>query len=146
MITLASIETELQTALKQRDRLAADTLRALKTRIQNDQIAKGKELAESDILVLIRSEVKRRKEAAEAYAAGSRAELAQKENDELAILQKYLPAQLSDEQIAVKIEELIAANGWTGKDFGPAMGKTKTEFGDTADGATLSKILKEKLK
>jgi uncharacterized protein len=146
MVNLASIETDLQTALKQRNRLAADTLRSLKTRIQNEQIAQGKELAEADILVLIRSEVKRRKEAAEAYANGGRAELAQKERDELAILQQYLPAQLSDDQVAAKVGELIAANGWTTKDFGPAMGKLKGEFGDAADGSVLSRILKEKLK
>ena len=146
MINLASIETDLQSALKQRDRLKADTLRALKTRIQNEQIAQGKELAEADIITLIRSEVKRRKEAAEAYTKGSRTELAQKEQDELNVLQQYLPAQLGEEQIIAKVEQLIAANNWTVKDFGPAMGKLKAEFGDTADGSTISKILKDKLK
>jgi uncharacterized protein len=146
MINLASIETDLQAALKQRDRLKADTLRALKTRMQNEQIAKGKELEEADILTLIRSEVKRRKEAAEAYSSGGRQELAQKEQDELNILQQYLPAQLGEDQIAAKVEQLIAANNWTVKDFGPAMGKLKAEFGDTADGATISQILKAKLK
>ncbi len=146
MINLAAIETNLQTALKQRDLLTADTLRALKTRIQNEQIAKGKELEEADIVTLIRSEVKRRKEAAEAYTNGGRAELAQKEQDELNVLQQYLPAQLGEEQITVKVEELIAANNWTAKDFGPAMGKLKSEFGDTADGSVISKILKDKLK
>jgi len=146
MVNLASIETDLTAALKQRDRMKADTLRSLKTRIQNESIAQGKELGEADILSLIRSEVKRRKEAAEAYSAGGRAELAQKEQDELAVLQQYLPAQLSDEQAAAKIDELIAANNWTAKDFGPAMGKLKGEFGDSAEGGTLSRILKEKLK
>ncbi len=146
MVTLATIETDLQSALKHRNRLAADTLRSLKTRIQNEQIAQGKELAEVDILALIRSEAKRRKEAAEAFSAGGRAESAQKENDELAILQTYLPAQVSDDQISSKIDELVSANSWTAKDFGPAMGKLKAEFGDTADGSTLSRLLKDKLK
>jgi len=146
MINLGSIEADLQTALKQRDRLAADTLRSLKTRIQNEQIARGGELQENDIIALIRSEVKRRKEAAEAFAAGGRDESAQKERDESAVLQKYLPAQLSEEQISTKIDELIAAFGWSAKDFGPAMGKLKAEFGDAAEGSTISKILKDKLK
>jgi uncharacterized protein len=146
MINLASIETDLQSALKQRDRLRADTLRALKTRIQNEQIAKGKELEEADVVTLIRSEVKRRKEAAEAYTNGGREELATKEQDELNVLQHYLPAQLGEEQTAAKVKELIAVNNWTVKDFGPAMGKLKAEFGDSADGATISKILKDNLK
>lgn len=146
MIDLASIESDLAAALKERNQLRVDTLRALKTRISNERIAKGKDLEEADILALVRSEVKKRKEAAEAYTTGSRAELAQKENDELAILQAYLPAQMSDEQIAAKIDELISANNWTVKDFGPAMGKLKGEFGDSADGATVSRILKDKLK
>lgn len=146
MLSLAIIETDLQAALKQRNRLAADTLRSLKTRIQNEQIAKGKELTEPDISALIRSEVKRRKEAAEAFTAGGRSDSAQKEQDELAILQTYLPAQLSEQQIGSKIDELIAANSWTVKDFGPAMGKLKGELGDSADGATISKLLKDKLK
>lgn len=146
MVNLSSIETELQSALKQRDRLKADTLRSLKTRIQNEQIAQGRELQESDIMALIRSEVKKRKEAAEAYGKGGRAELAQKEQDELAVLQQYLPAQLADDQIAARIDEQITANGWTVKDFGPAMGKLKAEFGDTADGAVIAKVLKDKLR
>jgi uncharacterized protein YqeY len=146
MVTLATIESDLQSALKERNRMKADTLRSLKTRIQNDQIAKGKELEENDILALVRSEVKRRKEAAEAFSNGRRAELAQKENDELAVLQAYLPAQLGDDQVAAKIDQLIAVNSWTVKDFGPAMGKLKAEFGDTADGSTISKLLKDKLK
>lgn len=146
MVNLSVIETDLQTALKERDRLRADTLRSLKTRVQNEQIAKGQELTEPEIITLIRSEVKRRKEAAEAYTAGGRGELAQKEQQELTVLQQYLPAQLADEQIAAKVEQLITENNWTAKDFGPAMGKLKAEFGDTADGATLSRILKDQLK
>jgi uncharacterized protein YqeY len=146
MVSLSSIESDLQAALKQRNQMAADTLRSLKTRIQNEKIAQGKDLEEKDILALIRSEVKRRKEAAEAFNKGGRSEMAQKEQDELSVLEQYLPAQLSEDQVTEKVESLIQANSWTATDFGPAMGKLKAEFGDSADGAVIAKILKEKLK
>lgn len=145
MVNLASVETALQTALKSRDQIAADTLRALKTRIQNDQIAKGSELSEADVLLLVQSEAKRRKEAAEAFRKGDRTEQADKEEAELAILQKFLPEQVSEEEIAKIIDEKLAANNWTSKDFGAAMGQLKGHFGNSADGALIAKLLKEKL-
>jgi uncharacterized protein YqeY len=144
MVSLSSIESDLQAALKQRNQMAADTLRSLKTRIQNEKIAQGKDLEEKDILALIRSEVKRRKEAAEAFNKGGRSEMAQKEQDELSVLEQYLPAQLSEDQVTEKVESLIQANSWTATDFGPAMGKLKAEFGDSADGAVIAKILNDR--
>jgi uncharacterized protein len=146
MVDLVTIEQDLQAAVKSRDALTVDTLRGLKTRMQNEQIAQGQPLTEEQVIQLIRSEVKRRKDAIEAYETGGRAELAQKEREEAGVLEKYLPAQASEEQVTAKIDELIAANSWTIKDFGAAMGKLKQEFGSSADGATLARVLKEKLK
>ena len=146
MVSLQQIEADLKEALKTRNQIAADTLRGLKTRIQNDRIAKGRELEEADFVALIRSEVKRRKEAAEGFNKGNRAEMAQKELSEAGILEKYLPAQMSEAELADIIEKEIAATGATAKDFGKVMGKLKAEIGDRADGATLAKLLKEKLK
>ncbi len=146
MISLQEVETSLQAAVKARNQIAADTLRALKTRIQNEQIAKGKELSEADILVLVQSEVKRRKEAAEAFRNGNRAEAADKEEAEIEVLMPFLPAQVSEQEIATSIDQKIAENNWTVKDFGAAMGALKTHFGNSADGSAISKQLKEKLK
>lgn len=164
MVSLKQIEADLTEALKARNQIAADTLRGLKTRIQNESIAKtagngrpersegslspagGKELSEADIIPLIRSEVKKRKEAAEGFKTGNRPEMAQKELSELAILEKYLPAQMSEADLAVLIEKEIQESGATAKDFGKIMGKLKAQAGDRADGAVLAKLLKEKLK
>lgn len=146
MADLAAIEAQIQTALKARDQVAADTLRGLKTRIQNEKIAKGKDLSEDDVAALVASEVKRRKEAATAYQDGGRTDQADKELAEAEILKQFLPPQASDEEISAKLDQLIAENSWTASDFGKAMGKLKAEFGSSADGATLSRILKEKLK
>jgi uncharacterized protein len=105
MVTLSSIETDLQSALKQRNQTATDTLRGLKTRLQNERIAKGQDLTEDEITAILRSEVKRRNEAASAYDTGSRAESAAKEREEARILSAYLPAQVGEEQITAKITE-----------------------------------------
>ncbi len=145
-LSLSHIQELLVEKLKAKDQLAVDTLRALKTRIMNDQIAKGSELTSEEILSLVKSESKRRKEAAEAFTAGDRAEAAAKELAEAEILSQFLPEQVSEADIATAIEAKIASEGWTTADFGKAMGALKQHFGNSADGGTVSKILKEKLK
>ncbi|MDQ3018711.1 MAG: GatB/YqeY domain-containing protein [bacterium] len=146
MLNLQAVETALVTALKARDQIAADTLRALKTRIQNEQITKGGPLPESDLLSLVQSEVKRRKEAAIAFRDAGRTESADKEESEIDVLIPFLPAQVGEDEINAVIDEKIAVSNWTVKDFGSAMGALKQHFGNTADGGTISKLLKEKLK
>lgn len=148
MLTLSQIESDLVTAMKAKDQLAVDTLRGLKTRIQNQKTAaNGRgDLTEDGLLALVKSEVKRRKEAAQTYVQGQRQELADKELAESAILEKYLPAQMSDAELSKLVEKVIAENSFAPKDFGAAMGKLKAQVGNTADGGALAKILKEKLR
>lgn len=146
MISLNQIETELKESMKTKNQLLVEVLRGLKTRIMNEQIAKSKELAEEEILVLIKSEVKRRKEAAESFKNGNRPELAEKELTEASFLEKYLPPQMSEADITQLVDAIISENNLTAKDFGKAMGLLKVKVGQSADGSILSKILKEKLK
>ena len=160
MLNLSQIESDLKDSMKARDALSVDTLRGLKTRIQNEQaaassrpeaqaegsLAVGKQLSEAAIIALIRSEVKRRKEAATAFGDGSHEEMVEKELAEAKILEKYLPVQMSEEEIGKIIEGIISENNFTAPDFGKAMGKVKAAVGDKADGATVAKVLKEKLK
>jgi uncharacterized protein len=145
MFNIQSIEADLITALKARDQVAADTLRALKTRVQNEKIAKGHELSDDELLALVQSEAKRRKEAEAAFRAGGREDAADQELAELKILERFLPAQVSEEELALYIEQQIQSNQWAQTDFGPAMGALKAHFGNTADGGLISKLLKEKL-
>jgi uncharacterized protein len=145
MLNLTEVVTALQTALKARDQITVETLRALKTRIQNEQISKGSELTEADVLVLVQSEAKRRKEAATAFRDAGRTEAADKEEAELKVLSVFLPEQVGEDEIAKVVDAKIAENSWSKADFGQAMGALKGHFGNTADGATVAKILKEKL-
>lgn len=140
------LDNDLKEALKARDMLCADTLRMLKSRIKNEEISAQKELEEEQIIVLISSEIKRRRDSQEAYVAGGRSELAQKEQLELEILQKYLPEQLSEEQISKVIDETLAGQELTAKDFGKAMAQLMPKLKGKADGAVISRLLKEKLK
>jgi len=144
MIDLSVIEKALTEAMKAKNSVTVDTLRGLKTRIQNEQIAKGQPLAESDLVSLVRSEVKRRKEAAQSFETGGRAEMAQKELAEAEILSAYLPAGPSDADVAAALEAMLAGGTYTQKDFGALMGKLKAQF-PNADGASLSQLLKSKL-
>ncbi len=158
MLNLQQIESDLVIAMKAKDQLSVEVLRGLKTRVQNEKTAlKNRteeavetslngELTEIQIVALIRSEVKRRKESAQVYIQGARAELAEKELKEAAILEKYLPAQMSDADLSALVEKAIAENGFVAKDFGAAMGKLKAQVGDKAEGSVLARILKEKLK
>lgn len=146
MINLELIETNIKEALKSRDSLTANTLRGLKVRIQNEKISKLRDLTESDIVALIRSEVKRRKESATAFKEGGRADMAEKELAEAEVLEKYLPAQMSEAQILEVIQKTVTENNFIAKDFGVAMGKVKAIVGDKADGGTVARLLKERLK
>jgi len=146
MISLQQIETELVHALKAKDQITANTLRALKVRIQNEKIAKMADLSEEQVVALVKSEIKRRKEAADSFTSGGRPEMAQQELQEAAILEKYLPAQASEAELSAAIDALIAEAGFTAADFGKAMGSLKATFGQSADGSLLAKLLKEKLK
>jgi hypothetical protein len=130
MISIEQIQSDLTVAMKAKDSVAMDVLRGLKTRIQNAKIAKQKELSEADLVALIRSEVKKRKEAAQSYTQGQRAELAEKEQREAEILQKYLPVQMSETELIVLVEKTIAENNFVAKDFGAAMGKIKSQAGE----------------
>lgn len=144
-LSLVEVERLLTVNLKEKNSVAVDTLRGLKTRIQNEQIAQGKELSHDEILKLVQSEAKRRKEAIEAFAAAGRAEASEKEQQELDVLAQFLPAQVSEEEISAYISAQISAQGCQQADFGKAMGALKQHFGNTADGGVVSKILKEQL-
>ncbi len=145
-MNLQEIETQLKTAMKAKRQVEVDVLRGLKTRVQNEQIAKQTELSEEEIFALIRSEVKKRKEASESFTAGGRQELAEKETTEAEILNKFLPAQMPEAEVAKIIEQVLADNQFTQADFGKAMGGVKAKVGSNADNAVVAKLLKQKLK
>jgi uncharacterized protein YqeY len=136
---------DLKKAMLAKQQTEVDTLRMLKARVMNEEIAKGKVFSDEDILPVISSEVKRRRDSVEAFTQGGRPELAEKEQQEIVVLQKYLPQQMSEEEVRKIVEETLAGQTLTSADFGKAMGVLMPKLKGKADGAVISKILKEKL-
>jgi len=146
MSLVSKIDEDLKSAIKAKEQIAVDVLRGLKTRVQNEQKAKGEDVSEEDVVKLVSSEMKRRKEAEESFTAGGRPEMAEKENKESKILEQYLPEQMSEDELGILIDKTIEENNFTAKDFGKAMGLMKAKVGAKVQSAVLVKSLKEKLK
>lgn len=138
MDLIKRIDTDLKDAMKQRDELRLRVLRGLRSVIKNAEIAKGKDLEESELFKLIQTEIKKRKESIEAYTSGGRKELAEQEEGEAQALSEYLPKQLSTEELDVLIKKIAEKNGVTEKkDFGKLIGMIMKEVGARADGNTV---------
>lgn len=143
---VVKLQEDLKNAQLARDEVKVSTLRLLLSEIRNAEIAKGGDLSDQDIISVVQREFKKRKEAAEGFRSGGREDQAQKEESEASILQQYLPAQLSNEELTKIIEESINEIGANspsdmGKVIGVVMGKVKGQ----ANGSTVSALVKEKL-
>ncbi|MDB4939648.1 MAG: hypothetical protein JWO40_73 [Candidatus Doudnabacteria bacterium] len=140
------IVLDLKNAMIAKQQTELNTLRMLKARVMNEEIAKGKDFTDEDIIPVIASEVKRRKDSVEAFTRGGRPELAEKEQAEISVLQKYLPEQISEDEVRKIVDQTLAGETLTAADFGKAMGLLMPKLKGKADGQLISKILKEKLK
>ena len=128
------IQNDIKTALKAGEKLAVSTLRMVLASLKNRRIEKGEDLDEKEFLEIVKREVKTRKDAASQYKE-TRPELAEKEEAEIEILLKYLPAQLSDEEVVAIAREVIEQTGATGPgDLGKIMGPLMGRLQGRADG------------
>ena len=143
------LETDLKAAMIARDSFLSDVLKGLKSAIQNQEIATGKReegLADADVESLFAKEAKKRDEAAVLYEQGDNQEMADKERAEKEIIAKYLPEQLSEEDVKQLVVEAIATTGATEvKDLGKVIGMVKSKTGNSADGALVAQIAKTTL-
>lgn len=138
----------IKEAMLSRDKVRLEALRAMKKEFLEAMTAKGAshELSDEQALKIIAKLVKQREESASLYRDADRLELAEAEEAEAEIFKKYLPAQLSEEEIEVKVKEIIARLGVTdNKGMGKVMGTTTKELGATADGRVISQIVKKLL-
>ncbi|MBR4525113.1 MAG: GatB/YqeY domain-containing protein [Bacteroidales bacterium] len=134
--------------MKAKDAVALSANRAIKGEILLFKTAEGgaKEVTDGDILKMIQKLVKQRKEAAEQFVAGGRQDLADNELAEAAALEKYLPKQLSPDEVKAKIQEIIAQVGASSiRDMGKVMGVANKALAGLSDGRTISGIVKELL-
>ncbi len=142
------IQQSIKEAMKAKDTVAMNATRAIKGEILLFKTSEGgsKEVSDGDILKMIQKLVKQRKEAAEQFVAAGRQELADNELAEAAVMEKYLPKQLSPEEVREKIKAIIAEVGATSiKDMGKVMGAANKALAGLSDGRTISTIVKEEL-
>lgn len=141
-----TIEKDLIESMKEKDENTLSVLRMLKSAIKNKEIETKKELEDTDITAVIQSQIKSRRDSVEMYEKADRKELAEKEKTEIEILQKYLPEQMSEEDIRGIVQKAVSDTGAAGiQDMGKVMGKIMPEVKGKADGSMVSNIVKEEL-
>jgi uncharacterized protein YqeY len=142
------IMAELKTAMLAKDEAALRSLREVKAAILLAKTAEGAagELKEEDEIKLLQKLVKQRKDSLEIFQQQNRPDLAKKEEEEIAIISKFLPQQMSAEEIKAELTKIIAAVGATSAaDMGKVMGAATKQFAGKADGKTISALVKELL-
>ncbi len=146
MPTLEQISKELLDSMKNKDAVRTSTLRMLISAIRYKEVEKKKTLAEADVLEVIQSEAKRRKESIEEYKKAGRADLASKEEAELNVLKVYLPQPLSEQELKALIQSAIKSSGAkTPQDMGKVMSVIMPQIKGRADGKVAQQWVKEAL-
>jgi hypothetical protein len=140
------LDADLKAAMKDKDALKLSVVRMLKSAVKYREIEVMKPLDDAGVLAVVGSEIKRRRDSVEQYRAGNRQDLVEKEEAEIAILQAYLPAQLSEAELSAKVDAAIAATGAKGpKDMGAVMKALMPETQGRADGKAVSEMVKSRL-
>ena len=135
MTLLETLERDMKEALKAGEKVRLQVLRMVRSVIQNAEIAKQAVLNEADVLKVIQSELKKRKESIEAYVSAKRTELAEQEKKEAEVLEGYLPKQLTDAELDDMIKNTAEKTGATEKkDMGRLMGTVMKDVGARAPG------------
>ena len=152
---LDSIKKDLKIAMKAKETLKISTLRMITSSIKNIEInnrtsskdeSSNESLSDNEIIQLLTKMIKQRKESAEIYKESDRSDLEKKENDEIEIIEKYMPSQINDDEIDKLINEIIDETGSSNiKDMGRVMAILKEKYSGQMDFGKASLIVKEKL-
>lgn len=142
---LEKIKNDLNQALKDKDEIKVSVLRMLVSEIHNKQISnKSDEISDDEIIKVIRQQVKKIKESIEAYKQGKRDDLVKKESQELDILNKYLPQEMSPDELEKVIKEIIDGVKPQGpQDFGKVMSEAMKRLSGRVDGSKVSELVKK---
>ncbi len=139
----------MKTAMKAKDTVTLKTLRSLKTAMTNAAIAKGglgTQLDDAEELAVVRKQIKQREDSVEQFRSAGREELAEKEEAERAVLQKFMPAELSEAEVSAILDAVIAETGAaTKKDMGKVMKLMQERTAGRANGKTLAQLVSARL-
>jgi uncharacterized protein YqeY len=137
-----TVRADLNAARRERDKLRTTLLTTFLAEIRNREIELGHELADAEVQAVATTAIKRRREAAEQMRGGGREELAQKEDQEAALLQAYLPPQLGEDEVRAMVREAVAGGA---KDLGSVMKAVSPRTRGQFDGRELNRIAREEL-
>lgn len=141
-----SIEVDFKQAMKAKDEVVLSSLRNLKSGMKNVQIEKGKDLTEEDVITLLRRKIKQHKDSIASFQTGGRQDLVEHEQLQLKVLEKYLPAQMSEDQVRELVKSVIGQTSAKLADFGKVMKEVLAKAAGQTDGSVVSKLVKEELK
>ena len=141
------VQKDMVAAMRSKEELRLSTLRMMKAALQMKQIDKRADLDEKEELQVLSTMIKQRKDSVEQFTKGNRPELAQKEAEEITIIEGYMPKAVGEEEIVATVRAVIAEMGSpTMKDMGTVMKNAKAKFGDArVDGKILSEAVKKEL-
>ncbi len=144
MTVKARILEDLKKAMLAKDELTRDTLRMVKADLTNKEVETGRDATDEDTLAVLARAVKTRQDSVAQYEEGGRPEAADKERQEIAIIEQYLPKKLGEAELRAEIEKLVSEMGLSGKkDMGKVMKELKSKHGAAIDGRTASKLAGE---
>jgi uncharacterized protein YqeY len=138
----ARLQGDLNSSRKAQDKAATLLLGTVLSEVKNKKIELRREPTDADVIDVLRKSIKRRRESVEMYTKGNRQDLADKETSEAAALEKYLPAQVSEEELRAAVRAAIAGGA---TQIGAVMGKVLPQFKGRAEGGTINAIAREEL-
>jgi|FrelakmetLWP11LW_1041352.scaffolds.fasta_scaffold03909_5 uncharacterized protein YqeY len=146
MDLIEQLEADLGEAMKLRDEVRTTTLRLLKSALKNYQIELGHDLTMQEALSVLQKEAKKHQDSIKQYEAADRDDLANEEKAELEVIEKYLPEQMSREELEKIVEEAISSLNASGpSDMGKVIGMVRAKTEGKADGSMIAEIAKQKL-
>lgn len=146
MTLLEQVRNDLPAAMKADDKVRVSTLRMLLAALHNEEIALRRELEDENVVTILNRQIRQREESMREYHRGGREDLVQQEREEAEILRGYLPPQMPEEEIERAVEEVVAEVGASeAKDLGRVMAVLMPRLAGQADGATVNRIVREKL-
>ena len=146
MALISDIKQDLRQAMLDKDDLVKDTIRMFLSEVQRFEIDNKEDVDDVKALQIINKMIKQRNDSISQFRGGGREDLADKEEQEVQILSKYKPQQLSEEEVIIKVQEAIKETGASSmQDIGKVMGSLKSSLAGAADMGMVSRVVKEKL-
>ena len=143
---LLLLQEELKAAMKAKDKATLTGLRNIIGKLKAQRIDKGEDLTDQECIQILQSSVKQLKDSIEQYEKGGRDDLAEVEAFELKLIEKYLPEQLSEEEVRISVQKTIKSTGAKSmQDMGRVMGSVMKNLAGAVDGKVVQKIVQEKL-